>query len=124
MSTNLLGHARKYWREQGYIVEAGESIVKLPGGITRRHDLFGFVDLVCVAARSFPDTSLIFVQVTSWANVHKRLKKIHTETFGTGQWTTPIRDAVMALQQAHVQCCVQGWRRGKNGHWEHKEEWL
>jgi hypothetical protein len=75
VAANYMPHSRKLWRSQGYFVEGTEQVIRLPGGITRRNDLFGFADAVAIQ----PGLPWVFIQVTSWGNVSSRLKKIQEE---------------------------------------------
>ncbi len=45
---DLKAKSRKHWRDLGYHVENGEYIMRVPGGIVRRQDTFGFADLVAL----------------------------------------------------------------------------
>lgn len=111
-------HCRKKWRAMGYFVDSAESIIRLPGGITRRNDLFGFVDAVAVKEGE----PLVFLQVTSWANVSARLRKIQREETGSGQWATPLRDLARAVIVSGAEVIIEGWRKSpKNGRYECKE---
>lgn len=120
---NLLGKSREKWRKLGYYVEGTESITSV-GGMTRRNDLFGFCDLVALdlerSARAY-STPMVFLQVTSWANVSARKKKILNELTGKGQYAVPIRDIAHALLCQGNRVIIEGWRKGKNGRWESKE---
>lgn len=110
MTTNLLGLSRKKWRASGHYVEGTESIVRLPGGLTHRKDLFGFVDLVALPEHG----PITFLQVTSWSNVSTRFRKILEKTTGKGQWEVPIRDIARRLLLAGHRIIVEGWKQ-KNG---------
>ena len=128
MATNLLTHSRKKWRERGYYVEGTEQINRLPGGIVRRKDLFGFADLVAIPlARSRPgDDTFVFIQVTSKPNVSTRLRKIQDgeETHGRGQWARPISELAEAVLDADHRIIVEGWHqpKGPGTKWECREE--
>ena len=117
MSRNLQGLSRKKWREDGYAVEAGEHVSRI-GKVVRRHDTFGFADLIAVKVGR-----LVFVQVTSWSNVWARVDKIANESHGRGQWTRPIRDYAKELLSIHgVRIVVEGWRQNKETlRWESRE---
>lgn len=118
LATNLLVFSRRKWRRQGAYVEGTESIVRLPGGITKRRDLHGFADLKVM----FPDRE-IYVQVTSWANVSHRLRKIQKESVGSGQWRVLICALVRLLLGYGAEVLIEGWRL-KNGRWESRERWV
>ena len=122
MSVNLLTHHRKKWRP-GYHIEGTESIVRLPGGITRRDDLFGFVDTVLVPVDSGP---WIFVQVTSRSNISTRLRKIQREMTGKGKWSTPMRNLARSILESGHRILVEGWDqpKGPGTAWRSKERWI
>ncbi len=114
---NLQGLSRKKWRDQGYAVEAGEHITRM-GKIVRRHDTFGFADLIAVKPGS-----IVFLQVTSWSNVSARVNKIAREAWGKGQWATPIRETAKHLMSCcGVRIVVEGWKQDpKTLRWESRE---
>lgn len=136
---NFLRHSRRKWREAGYYVEGTESIVRLPGGVTRRSDLFGFADLVAVPhpdkepgpyaipiARGQGDVELIepwiFLQVTAWSAVSTRLRKIQRDTTGKGQWEVPIRELARRILDAGHRIVIEGWQQEKAyAPWEWRE---
>ena len=119
MSTALTAHARKKWRGLGYFVEQGEHISRT-GSIVRRHDTFGFADLLCLSARK-QKPELVFLQVTSWGNVSARVNKIARESHGTGQWRAPIAEIVKDLLalfdyeygDQYIRVVVEGWKLDK-----------
>lgn len=88
-------------RRRGYYAEVTEHWNSFT---RRRNDLFGFVDVLCLG-----DNEIIGVQTTSWSNVSARVKKIADHE------NTP------AVRKAGIRILVQGWRKGKNGRWEHRE---
>ena len=109
MSRNLQGLSRAKWRKAGYAVEAGEHVSRL-GTIVRRHDTFGFADLIAVKPGE-----LVFLQVTSWSNVSARVNKIANETHGRGKWERPIRDYAKELLSIYgIRIVVEGWKQDKN----------
>lgn len=110
-------HARKKWRDAGYFVEKGEHITYHGGGV-RRHDTFGFADLICVRRGA-----LVFLQVTSWGNVSARCNKIANQQHGHGQHRTAMFDyAVALLSIPGVRIVVEGWRLNpKTNRWESRE---
>lgn len=110
MTTNLLTHSRKHWRGKGYYVEGTESIVRLPGGVTRRSDLFGFADLVAVPLEREDDT-WVFLQVTSHSNGAARVRKIRKETTGKGQWERPMMDLAEEILERGDRIVVEGWHQ-------------
>ena len=114
---SLTGHARKKWRADGYIVEQAEHISRA-GKFTRRHDTFGFTDLICVKAGS-----LIFLQVTSWGNVSARCNKIARENHGSGQHARPMIEIAKNLMSIHgVRIVVEGWKLDKKANrWVSRE---
>lgn len=120
MATNLLSHSRKKWRALGYYVEGTESIIRLPGGITQRSDLFGFADLVAVPLVAPEFGGWVYLQVTSRSNTSARLRKIQTGTTGKGQWEVPIRTIVQAILDHGDRVIVEGWDLHKN-RWRDQE---
>ena len=117
MARNLQGLSRKKWRDRGYAVEAGEHVSRI-GKIVRRHDTFGFADLICVKPGQ-----LVWLQVTSWSNVSARVNKIAREDHGKGQWSRPIRDTAKDLLSIHgIRIVVEGWKQDPNNlRWESRE---
>ena len=117
MGRNLQGLSRAKWRKAGYAVEAGEHISRV-GKIVRRHDTFGFADLIAVKPGS-----LVFLQITSWSNVSSRVNKIAREDHGKGKWRRPIRDYAKELLSIHgVRIVVEGWKQNpKSLRWESRE---
>jgi len=112
---NLQGFARKKWRALGYHVEAGEHITRV-GPRVRRHDTFGFADLLCTRPGE-----LILLQVTSWSNVSARVNKIARDSHGKGQWERPIFDtAIELLEIDGCRIIVEGWQK-KNNRWQSRE---
>ena len=114
MARNLNGFSRKKWRALGYYVEAGEHVSRI-GKHVRRHDTFGFADLLCVKCGS-----IVLLQVTSWSNVSSRVNKIANDTHGKGQWERPIMDTALELLSLFsVRIVVEGWRLSpKTNRWE------
>lgn len=118
MAVNHLTRARTYWRDRGYYVEKVEHVQRV-GGKTWRTDLHGCGDLVAMKTAEY-----ILVQVTSWAHVPGRFRKITggEETIGKGQWERPIRDVVRDfLTVPGHRMIVEGWRK-KAGRWERRWE--
>ena len=116
--TALTAHARKKWRKQGYFVEQGEHISRI-GKIVRRHDTFGFADLLCIK-----EGSLVLLQVTSWGNVSARVNKIAREAHGSGQYARPMAEIAGHLLGftnfeygsgfcQYVRIVVEGWKLDK-----------
>jgi hypothetical protein len=117
MARNLQGLSRRKWRARGYHVEAAEHVSRI-GKVVRRHDTFGFADLIAIRPGE-----IIFVQVTSWSNVSARANKIARERHGIGQWSVPILElAKTLLSVAGVRILVEGWRQDpKTLRWEDRE---
>ena len=117
MSTALTAHARKKWRKAGYFVEQGEHITRM-GSVVRRHDTFGFADLLCIKVGS-----LVLLQVTSWGNVSARVNKIARESHGSGQYTMPMAwIAGVLLSTFGVRIVVEGWKLDpKTNRWVSRE---
>jgi hypothetical protein len=108
VARNLNGFARKKWRDRGYYVEAGEHVSRI-GKHVRRHDTFGFADLLCVRAGS-----IVLLQVTSWSNVSARVNKIAREDHGKGQHARPMIEIAKNLMScAGVRIVVEGWKQDK-----------
>lgn len=139
---DLKAKSRTYWRKRGFHVENGETIMHAPGGIVRRHDIFGFADLIAVPVKAtkveWPEhvvkqtspTDLlvrppwIWIQSTSWANVPARRTKIIRELVGQGQWAVPIRRLAAAVLLHHF-VVIEGWRKKKGSRlYERREHWL
>lgn len=108
MGLNLQGYSRAKWRELGYKVEAGEHVSRI-GQIVRRHDTFGFADLIAVR-----EGEMVLLQVTSWGNVSARANKIARDFHGRGQWARPIKEyATDLLAIPGVRIVVEGWKLDK-----------
>lgn len=125
MKTNQARTTEK-WRSAGYYVEVTEHISRIvgpaPGRVrVRRKDLHGFADCVALNGRE-----IVYLQPTSWDNVHNRLRKIRTESVGKGQWKTRMRTiALMLLRTGVVRIVIEGWRQNKKSlRWEVKEREL
>lgn len=116
MARNLQGLSRKKWRDLGYYVEAGEHVSRI-GKIVRRHDTFGFADLIAVKPGS-----IVFIQVTSWSNVSARVNKIACEEHGRGQHARPMLEIAKNLMSCcGVRIVVEGWKQLDNLRWESRE---
>ena len=117
MAVNTLQYARKKWRDNGYTVEAGEHVSRI-GSVVRRHDTFGFADLLCVQYGR-----LVLLQVTSWSNVSARINKIANGDHGSGQYRKPIfQTAVDLLAIPGVRIVVEGWKLNTHtNRWESRE---
>ena len=118
---DLKARSRDKWRKRGYHVENGETMMRAPGGIVRRHDIFGFTDLIAVPADI---GSWVWIQSTSWSNVTARLRKIQNGKVGSGQWERPIRGLAWQVLARGDRILIEGWRKGKNGRYEVKERWV
>lgn len=121
MAVNYLGMSRKKWRDRGYLhLEGTESILRLPGGITKRNDLYGFVDMIAVPEDSGP---FVYLQVTSRSNLSTRKRKIQRETTGKGQWTRPIREIARRILERGDRIVLEGWDqpKGAGTAWRDKE---
>ena len=132
---DLKARSRARWRKRGYHVENGETMMRAPGGIVRRHDIFGFTDLIAVPEMDIALTPngawvalgnevWVWIQSTSWGNVSARLRKIQRETVGTGQWERPIRELALIVLARGDRILIEGWRKGKNGRYEVRERWV
>lgn len=125
--TNLLKYSRRKWRRGSYYVENTECISRLPGGLVRRSDLFGFADLVAVPDPYCDlDPAFVFLQVTSRANISTRLRKIQNGTTGKGQWERPMADIARAILVNGDRVMVEGWDqpKGPGTRWRDKEREL
>lgn len=91
----------KLMRERGYLCEIVEKRVPFKP-ITK--DLFGFIDLLCVA-----DGEIVGVQTTSRTNIAARIKKIAEH------------ENVAAVRKAGLKILVHGWGKMANGRWECRE---
>jgi len=128
MAANFLTYSRRKWRGKGYYVEGTEQISRVPGGLTRRHDLFGFCDLLALPSRRdsqilVDDRTWVFIQVTSWGHVSTRLRKIQNEKHGRGQWEIPISTLARHVLERGDKILIEGWKLDK-GRWICKERWL
>ena len=124
-------------------MEAGEHVSRIRSGSlygriahvhVRRHDTFGFADLLCVRAMPYLEADgkhagswmggqLVLLQVTSWSNVSARVNKIARESHGKGQHARPMIDiAKMLLSIPGVRIVVEGWKLDKTtNRWESRE---
>jgi hypothetical protein len=134
MAADLKAKSRDQWRKRGYHVENGEYIMRVPGGIVRRQDTFGFADLIAIPLVGrmvdgrlvYPDTvpRWIYIQSTSWDNVSGRLRKIKTESTGRGKHSIPIRELAAAVLRSGHKIVIEGWRKKENGRYEVKQRWV
>lgn len=116
----LTAHSRKRWRDKGWYVEGTESINRVPGGMVRRNDLFGFADLIAMPPNLGTGRPTL-IQVTSRSNVASRVKKITMpgNTVGSGKWEMPVMLlAWMALNYFDI--VVEGWDL-KDNRWRCRE---
>ncbi len=87
-------------RKRGFlcaVVEKFNSFTKT------RNDLFGFIDILCIA-----EGSIIGVQATSDDNLSKRVVKINTH------------ENIAAVRASGIKILVQGWRK-KGNRWQVRE---
>jgi hypothetical protein len=110
--------SRAKWRKSGHYVETVEHMVHLPGGLPRRSDLFGFVDLLAVPQNV--GEPWVFVQVTGWTNVSTRRNKIRDESTGSGQWSMRMRELARRILDRGDRIVIEGWRK-RDRRYEHKE---
>lgn len=88
-------------RKRGYYAE----VVEYWNHITkRRHDLAGFIDVLC-----FGDGEIVGVQATSLTNVSARVTKIAEH------------ENVAAVRRAGMRLLVQGWGKMPNGRYRLRE---
>lgn len=91
MATSPTQLSKKLMESEGYTV----AIVEYWGAFDhRRHDLFGFIDLLCIRK-----DAVVGIQTTSASNVSARVKKI-TDHENVGY----VRDA-------GIQIFVHGWAK-------------
>ena len=91
MAVSPTQRSLKHLREAGYHVE----IVEHYNFFTkRRHDLFGFADLLAIR-----DDEILLVQVTSGSNVSARVRKIAES------------EHIDKVRKAGFTVCVHGWRK-------------
>ena len=94
MATSPTQRSLKKLRDDGWTADVVEKWI--PGANIRR-DLFGFIDILCIAGNE-----TLAVQATSYNNISARVKKIADhENIGK------VRDAGWCIQ-------VWGWRKVKN----------
>lgn len=87
-------------RDQGYYAEVVE---RFNSFTKRRHDLFGFIDILCIRAGE-----VVGVQTTSYGHVSDRKKKIlEHENF-------------RAVMDSGIKVIVHGWHKQGN-RWQVKE---
>ena len=90
----------KYMRDQGYYAEVVE---RFNSFTKRRHDLCGFIDILCLG-----DGEVIGVQTTSYSHISDRKKKIQEhENFQT-------------VLKSGIRIVVHGWHKVGN-RWQLKE---
>ena len=112
--------SRRKWRELGYHVETTEFFAQVAGGLPRRHDLFGFVDLLAVPSDA--GAPWVYIQTTSWSNVAARKRKIERETHGKGQWAAPIVEMAANIVTRGDIILVEGWKKNPNNRWVARED--
>lgn len=117
VAANYGTYTRRKWRRAGYFVEQAEHISRV-GPRVRRHDTFGFADYICIRPGE-----IVFLQVTSWANVSSRVNKIACEEHGKGQHAAPMLDLAKWLMSClGVRIVVEGWKQDKQTRrWESRE---
>ncbi len=115
--------SRKVWRKEGYHVLNAEFFVQIGGGRKVKQDLFGMIDLVALPLPGSESAAVVFIQVTSWAHVPTRRRKILNETTGKGQWEVPLRDLASSLLRGGSLVLVEGWRK-KGTVWERRQHWF
>lgn len=120
MSTNPSALSRRKWREEGYHVETTEFFAQVRGGLPRRQDLFGFVDLVAV----HPTKPWVYIQTTSRSNVAARKRKIFNESTGRGQWSIPMAHLARCILAHGDKIVVEGWNKNKAGRWVHRADFI
>jgi len=101
--------SRRRWRKAGFHVQNSEFYVDVGQGRKIKKDLFGFSDLVALPkGRLHP---LVFIQATSWGHVTTRLRKIQTETTGTGQWEVSLAELAIGCLLGGSRIVIEGWKK-------------
>lgn len=95
MSTSPTQRSLAWAREQGYMAEVVE---RWNAWAKVRHDLFGIVDIVCVARGA-----TLAIQATSYPNVSARVEKMRSS------------DALEVLKAAGWIVVVHGWKKPAKG---------
>lgn len=104
MSATTTLRSRKLMEGEGYHVENTEHYNFFT---KRRHDLFGFGDLLCVHKERPRD--VVVVQSTSLSNISSRINKITDH------------DNLPVVRNAEFRIEVHGWSKKKN-RWEVRRE--
>lgn len=126
MTTNFLTFSRRKWRNAGYYVEKTEHTLRRGKRVWRK-DLFGFADLVAIPDPYSEDGGpWVFLQVTSWAHVPTRLRKIKSETTGRGKHAIEMAELARAILRDGHRVVIEGWRQpdGPGTAWKSREHEL
>jgi len=91
----------EHLRKQGYLPAVVE---KFNSFTRRRHDLYGFIDIIAVKG-----SETLAVQATSGSNVSSRVAKI------------TANENVRAVRDANWRIVVHGWRKNSKGRWQVRE---
>lgn len=90
----------KFMRDQGYTAEVVE---RFNSFTKRRHDLFGFIDILCIK-----EGRIVGVQTTSAGHISDRRKKILEHA------------NLPAVLSSGIRVIVHGWEKKQN-RWQVKE---
>lgn len=97
MATSPTQLSLKIMRGQGYTCAITEHWNAFD---RKRHDLFGFIDLLCIRKNE-----VVGIQTTSASNVSARVKKITSH------------ENVGFVRDAGIQIFVHGWAKNTKGRW-------
>lgn len=101
MSSIPTARSRKHLQDMGYHVETVEKWNHIT---QRRHDLFGFGDLLAIR-----ENEVVVIQTTSASNMSSRIRKITL---------SPLLDTV---RKAGIRIIVHGWKKLSTGRYTLKE---
>jgi hypothetical protein len=90
----------KHMRDQGYYAEVVE---RFNSFTKRRHDLFGFIDILCIK-----EGEVVGVQTTSYGHISDRRQKILEH------------ENYAAVKASGIKIIVHGWIK-RNNRWQVKE---
>lgn len=99
MAVSPSAKARRWLEKSGWTVDVTEHWNHFS---KRRHDLFGFVDMIAIRAGA----PIRFIQVTSWPNVTARRKKI-TEPYDDN--LDELRKRAAGIIMSHRAAVIEVW---------------
>lgn len=123
MATKLNQHTYRKWRAEmpGCHIEQAEFFAQAPGGLPRKSDLFGFVDLIIIPRT---ELSWLWVQVTSWGNVATRLRKIREGQQKAGtQFEIAHAELARRILARGDRILIEGWKK-ESGRYISREHWV